>query len=431
MAPERSAAPGGGTTVATFARARRYPTVSTRTAWTGHSIVEAGGMSLPGNRNEQPAAAKAKTKAQKLVERTCNGRMGRSYTRPAGRAAQSAARRTAFNAHLCNFLDEIRIEVAALLRRPGQVLPLGQVRVGVRLDDVDGVVVGQTHVDAAVIAQPSGFVGPQRHLSQTMPQLIREVLGDHVLDPAPFAVADAPFGLEGGDSALDRGIVPEYHLDWRQRDRGIVPHDADVELAPRDELLDDRVGLDALMNESDAFLERVVARDHRGLRDANRRVLVQRLDDQREPEIAGSLNRIAAVADHEVRDPDALVGEHLLGERLVPRQHEPFGRRARIGKAQYIEYRRDRVVQRGLAAKAFRQIEDDVGRLGAQARDQLIQVVAEAEHPDLVPLRDQRARDVELGLVGRLDLLLIVLRRGRVAVRVEENEQPRFLHALP
>ena len=76
----------------------------------------------------------------------------------------------------------------------------------------------------------------------------------------------------------------------------------------------------------------------------------------------------AARADHEVRDADPLVGEHLLGQRLVARQHQPLGRRAGVGHAQHLEHGRHRVVERRLAAEALGEVEDDVGRLGAQAR---------------------------------------------------------------
>src|SRR5947207_10767204 len=72
----------------------------------------------------------------------------RSYTAAMARAAQSGAGDAANDRHLGNFFDEIRIEVATLLRRPGEILAIGQVRIGVRLDDVDGVVVGETDVDA-------------------------------------------------------------------------------------------------------------------------------------------------------------------------------------------------------------------------------------------------------------------------------------------
>ena len=96
--------------------------------------------------------------------------------------------------------------------------------------------------------------------------------------------------------------------------------------------------------------------------------------------------------DHEVRDADPLVGEHLLGERLVARQHQPLGRRPGVRQPQHLQHGGDRVVERRLAAEPLRQVEDDVGRLGAQARHQLIDVVAEAEEPHLVPLASRSAR---------------------------------------
>jgi hypothetical protein len=98
------------------------------------------------------------------------------------------------------------------------------------------------------------------------------------------------------------------------------PHHADVKLAAGDELLDDRVGLDAIVDERHPLLQRVVVAHDRRLRDADRRVFVQRLDDQREAEVAGTLRGGAARADHEVRDADSLVREHLLGQRLVARR---------------------------------------------------------------------------------------------------------------
>jgi hypothetical protein len=86
--------------------------------------------------------------------------------------------------------------------------------------------------------------------------------------------------------------------------------------------------------------------------------------------------------------------------------------------------------ERRFAAKPLGEVEHHVGRLGAQPRDELLGVVAEAEHADLMAFADQRARDVELRLVGRLDLLFVILRRGRFAVRVEENQHACFLQAL-
>jgi hypothetical protein len=79
----------------------------------------------------------------------------------------------------------------------------------------------------------------------------------------------------------------------------------------------------------------------------------------------------------------------------------------------------------------FGQVEHDVGGLCPQPRGELIGVVAKPVQPNLVAPRHQRARDVELGLVARLELLLVILRRRRLTVRVEENEDARFLQAPP
>ena len=77
--------------------------------------------------------------------------------------SESAARRVAANRHLGNLFDEIGIRVPALLGRPRQVLALGEVGIGIRLDDVDGVVVREPDVDAAVVAQarPPGRRAPR------------------------------------------------------------------------------------------------------------------------------------------------------------------------------------------------------------------------------------------------------------------------------
>src|SRR5579863_8434842 len=118
----------------------------------------------------------------------------RKIETPERSTSQSTARNAANDCHLCNFFDEIRVEVATLLSGPGEILALGQVRIGVGLDDVDGIVVREAHVDAAVVAQPRGLVGTQRDLGQPLPHLGREVLGDLVLDAAALAVANAPLG---------------------------------------------------------------------------------------------------------------------------------------------------------------------------------------------------------------------------------------------
>jgi len=62
----------------------------------------------------------------------------------------------------------------------------------------------------------------------------------------------------------------------------------------------------------------------------------------------------------------------------------------------------------------------------------MIDVVTKPKQADLVALREQRARDIELGFVTRFDLLLPVLRRGRIASRIEKTPPPmRLLRSPP
>jgi len=139
----------------------------------------------------------------------------------------------------------------------------------------------------------------------------------------------------------------------------------------------------------------------------------------------------ATSAHHEVWDADPLIREHLLGQRLVAREHQAARRCARVRHAQHVHRRRDRVVEGRLTAKVLSEIEDDIRGLGAQPGHQLFGVVAKAVQPNLVTSRDQSARDVELSLVPGFELLLVVLRRRRLAVRVEEKEHAGFLQAPP
>jgi hypothetical protein len=87
-----------------------------------------------------------------------------------------------------------------------------------------------------------------------------------------------------------------------------------------------------------------------------------------------------------VRDAQPLVGQHHLGECLVARQHEPLGRGACVGQIQHVHQRGHAIVQARLVAEAFGQVEDRVHRLGAQARDEHVEIVAEAEQAHLVAL---------------------------------------------
>ena len=103
-----------------------------------------------------------------------------------------------------------------------------------------------------------------------------------------------------------------------------LPMHADVQLAAVDELLDDRRGAEALVDELHALRELVLVLDDRGLRDAGRRLEEQRLDDQREPHRLRQRRlcvRSATTVKSGTRN--AVVGEQLLRQRLVAREDQP------------------------------------------------------------------------------------------------------------
>jgi hypothetical protein len=157
------------------------------------------------------------------------------------------------------------------------------------------------------------------------------------------------------------------------------------------------------------------------LRNADRGVLVQRLDDEREAHIARPLHRLAAKAHEEVRDAQPLVSQHHLGECLVARQHQSLGRGACVGQSQHLHQRGHAVVQARLVAEALGQVEHRVHRLGAQARHQRVKIIAEAEQAHIVALAPQRAGHVEFRLVRGFDLARVVLPRRRFRIGVEQD----------
>src|SRR5882724_11259033 len=107
-----------------------------------------------------------------------------------------AGRLAAREGHLGDPFDEVTIKIASFFGRPGQVLAVGEIRVGVGFYHIDLVVMRQAHVDAAVVTQARGLVGAHGDLGQARAHLLAQILGDHVLDAAALAVLDAPLCLE-------------------------------------------------------------------------------------------------------------------------------------------------------------------------------------------------------------------------------------------
>ena len=139
-----------------------------------------------------------------------------------------------------------------------------------------------------------------------------------------------------------------------QRLERLIAEDADIELAAFDVLLGDGRRADAFVHERDPLLQLLVGVDDRGLRDADRRLLRQRLDDQREGQALGPANRPADAEDLELRHLDAVIREQLLRERLVAREQQAARIAARVRQLQQLEMADDVLVEDRDVVEALR-----------------------------------------------------------------------------
>jgi hypothetical protein len=117
------------------------------------------------------------------------------------------------------------------------------------------------------------------------------------------------------------GQAREVELDHRQRLGLAVAEHRDVHLAAFDVLLDQDRRVELLLQLVDALHEVLDRLAQRVERDADRAVLARGLDDHRELQV---VRPVEAPAMHggEIRRPDPVEGEDLLGERLVLREVE-------------------------------------------------------------------------------------------------------------
>ena len=89
---------------------------------------------------------------------------------------------------------------------------------------------------------------------------------------------------------------------------------------------------------------------------------------------------VAPVArqEHEARGRDAVIGEYLLRERLVARDHHPARVAARVGQTHQLEERDHVLVVGNDALELLEQVEGDVWLPVGDRRTKLREVVAES-----------------------------------------------------
>ncbi len=102
------------------------------------------------------------------------------------------------------------------------------------------------------------------------------------------------------------GSVSQRSSHTGNTSRRWLPTIADVHLAAVDEALDEGVGPDALVDEPHPLDQPLVIVDDRGARDADRGLLRQRLDDERERQPLGTADLASDAHDHELRHRDAV-----------------------------------------------------------------------------------------------------------------------------
>src|SRR5713226_580214 len=219
-------------------------------------------------------------------------------------------------------LDERVVLEPRLCRSFRHLVLGGNEGVGIHLEDIDLVVVRQTHVNTAVVLKPQRVEGGAADLADTLGQLVRDAFSEHVPDLLTFAVVLVPFRFVGRDAVLGRLGLAEGHFRQRQDLDVSVADQTDVHLASLNQLLDDRRLVELRVNELDSLLQARVILYDRGLGDADQRVLEQWLDDEWKAQLGRAHQLVAIVKLGERRHADAVIGVNLLGQRLVVRDEQ-------------------------------------------------------------------------------------------------------------
>ena len=155
------------------------------------------------------------------------------------------------------------------------------------------------------------------------------------------------------------------------------------------------------MDEIDPFLEALVTVDHGRLGDAQGGLFHQGFDDEGEGQSLGTPGPAAHGELRKIRHRNAVIHEDLLGEPLVPRQHDAAGITACIGHPQELQVADHVLVVGGLSVELLQEVEGDVGfpLLDGLADDG--EVAPDAEGLHLVAHFLERPDDIELHAPGR------------------------------
>ena len=157
--------------------------------------------------------------------------------------------------------------------------------IGVGLQEPDLAVGSDADVEPRIVAEPERTKGRPADLADARAHGLGEGPREDVADSFARAVVLIPLGRLGGDAFLGAGLpFIEHHLRDRKNFEVVtVPDEADVQLAPVDELLRDCRLAKAVVHPRHPLAQGDRVLHHRGLRDPGGSVGLERLHDEREP----------------------------------------------------------------------------------------------------------------------------------------------------
>src|SRR6266550_309510 len=279
---------------------------------------------------------------------------------------------------------QLRVVPAGDLRHAGQTGVVVQVRIGVYLEHPGPALVVHPEIDAAVALSLHGPPGELGDPNEAVGELLRDAGRAHGCGAEVVGGPELPLAGVGEDGPGALGHATEVDLrDWQHA----VPHEADVELAPADVLLDEYF-VELLRHGCEARAQRLAVA-HDGAAVESRARVLRRLLEQR------------------------------VRNGLAAARGEGPETRARDGDPREFERSHDMLFPLALPVDALAQIEHEVR---PTRHLEPAHVVADGHLADLVAHRGEDRADLVHGFHHAAD----VLRRPVFGARVEQDDD---LHA--